>query len=118
MYYFYTRAYENSWPTRLARMCEMCGLERFNVSSLAIGRFEPNLNLLLYTNEVKIRPEILPCGRFKHTLSKYAKKSNPKNLTFVTVRNVIDNMLSMYLHVILYRQFGKECSLESGYCAL
>ena len=44
MYYFYTRAYENSWLTRLARMREVRGLERFDASLLAIGRFERNLN--------------------------------------------------------------------------
>ena len=38
----------------------------------------------------------MPVGRFEHRpmLSKYAhtKKSNPEKLTFVTVRNVIDDM--------------------------
>ena len=50
MYYFYTRAYENSWLTRLARMREVRGLLRFDASLKAIGRFERNLNLLLFTN--------------------------------------------------------------------
>ena len=48
MYYFYTRAYENSWLTRLARMREVRGLWRFDASLKAIGRFERNLNLLLF----------------------------------------------------------------------
>ena len=50
MYYFYMRAYESSGLTRLARMREVLGLERFDASLLAIGRLEPNLNLLLYKN--------------------------------------------------------------------
>ena len=50
MYYFYTRAYENTWLTRLPHMREVRGLERFDASLKAIGRFEPNLNLLLLKN--------------------------------------------------------------------
>ena len=69
----YTRAYGNSWPTRLARMREMCGLEHYNLFPLAIGRFEPNLNLLLYKRWAKLWLEIRPVGRFRldHTLSKW-----------------------------------------------
>ena len=50
MYFFYTRAYENSCLTHLARMREVRGLVHYEVSLKAIGRFERNLNLLLFTN--------------------------------------------------------------------
>ena len=36
VYYFYTRAYENSWLTGLTRLREVRGLERFD-ASLAFG---------------------------------------------------------------------------------
>ena len=39
MYYFYTRAYENSWLTHLARMREVRGLGHYEASLKAIGRF-------------------------------------------------------------------------------
>ena len=47
IYYFYTRAYENTWLTRLPRMREVRGLERFDASLQAIGRFVPNLNVFI-----------------------------------------------------------------------
>ena len=73
-------------------MREVRGLEHFDASLKAIGRFETNLNLLLFQNEARLRLEILTVGRLEHILSKYAKKSNPEILMFVTVRNVIDEI--------------------------